>query len=86
MVRAGRASVTAIHLLALAQAADLTGVELLGPTGRAAPAAIRAHAAFLDADRPMDTDIETVAALVRAGDLRPRHPTLTRGTKPCRTR
>ena len=62
--------VTAIHLLALCQAADLTGVGELGPVTRAAHAAIRRHAAFLDADRPMDTDIETVAALVRSGDLR----------------
>jgi phenylalanine ammonia-lyase len=62
--------VTAIHLLALCQAADLTGTDQLGRATRAAHAWVRDHSAFLSADRPLDTEIEAVAALVLSGELR----------------
>jgi histidine ammonia-lyase len=62
--------VTAIHLLALCQAADLTGVEQLGGATRAAHTLVRRHSPFLAADRPLDAEIETVAVLLRGGELR----------------
>ncbi|MFF4594242.1 histidine ammonia-lyase [Amycolatopsis sp. NPDC001319] len=62
--------VTAIHLLALCQAADLSGVDQLGGATRAAHTYVRGHSDFLAADRPLDTEIEAVAALVRSGELR----------------
>jgi phenylalanine ammonia-lyase len=62
--------VTAIHLLALCQAADLTGIEELGSATRAAHTHVRGHSAFLSADRPLDTEIESVAAILRSGKLR----------------
>jgi histidine ammonia-lyase len=62
--------VTAIHLLALCQAADLTGTDQLGSTTSAAQAYVRKHVAFLAEDRPMDSEIEAVATLIRSGELR----------------
>jgi phenylalanine ammonia-lyase len=62
--------VSAIHLLALCQAADLRGPELLSPRTRLAFDLVREHVPPLDADRRMDADIHTVVALIRGGDLR----------------
>ncbi|MCU1681454.1 MAG: aromatic amino acid lyase [Amycolatopsis sp.] len=62
--------VTAIHLLALCQAADLTGTDKLGSTTRTAQAYIRKHVAFLAEDRPMDSEIDAIATLLRSGEIR----------------
>ena len=56
--------VTAIHLLALCQAADLRGPQPPDPATRTAYDLIRTHSPYLDTDRPLDQDIETVARLI----------------------
>ena len=43
-----------MHLISLAQALDLRGVNLQGAESRALYALIRRHAAFVDCDRPLD--------------------------------
>lgn len=62
--------VAAIHLLALCQAAELRGPEVLSAPTRAAFDHIRQTSGFLDRDRPMDADIERVAGLIAGGGLR----------------
>ncbi|HEX6025162.1 MAG TPA: aromatic amino acid ammonia-lyase [Solirubrobacter sp.] len=61
--------IAAIHLIALAQALDLRGVELASPKAREAHAMIRERVPFLDADRRMDGDIAAVVELIRSGAL-----------------
>ena len=61
--------IAAIHLIALAQALDLRGVEQASPKAREAHALIRARVAFLDGDRRMDRDIAAVVELIRSGEL-----------------
>jgi histidine ammonia-lyase/phenylalanine ammonia-lyase len=61
--------IAAIHLIALAQALDLRGVEHASPKAREAHAMIRARVAFLDSDRRMDRDIAAVVELIRSGAL-----------------
>ncbi|MEX2983604.1 histidine ammonia-lyase [Streptomyces sp. C36] len=62
--------VTAIHLLALCQAADLRGLECLSGPTRAAYELVRSVSPTLDGDRPLAEDIQRVAALIAAGDVR----------------
>ncbi|WP_051951853.1 HAL/PAL/TAL family ammonia-lyase [Actinacidiphila yeochonensis] len=62
--------VTAIHLIALAQALDLRGIDSVSPAVRRAHALIRRHVPFLTGDRRMDRDITAVAGLIRSGALR----------------
>jgi histidine ammonia-lyase/phenylalanine ammonia-lyase len=62
--------VAAIQLLALCQAADLVGPGRLSTATRDVHAYVREHAAFVTADRPMDTEIRHVATLLRSGALR----------------
>lgn len=62
--------VAAIHLLALAQAADLRGPALLAPATGCAHAFLRTVASHADRDRPLDSAIQETAALIRAGTLR----------------
>lgn len=62
--------VAAITLLALAQAADLRGPHLLAPATRAAHTTMRQSIAFLDQDRPLDTDIHRATALIRTAAIR----------------
>ena len=62
--------VTAIHLLALAQAIDLRGAHLASPAIRAVHALIREHCDFVDRDRRMDRDIAAVIELIETGALR----------------
>ncbi|MER6916107.1 aromatic amino acid ammonia-lyase [Streptomyces sp. NPDC000594] len=64
--------VAAVHLIALCQAADLRGLDVLSPPTRAAYDAVRGLSTFLDRDRPLDTDIERVALLIASGELRSR--------------
>ena len=61
--------IAAIHLIALAQALDLRGIEQASPKAREAHAMIRARVAFLDGDRRMDRDIAAVVELIRSGEL-----------------
>ncbi|MFG2605967.1 histidine ammonia-lyase [Streptomyces sp. NPDC048514] len=60
----------AIHLLALAQAIELRGVEQSSPAIRAVHALIREHSAFVDRDRRLDRDISAVIHLIGSGALR----------------
>ncbi|MFI1796412.1 aromatic amino acid lyase [Streptomyces sp. NPDC020379] len=62
--------VAAIHLLALAQAADLRGTEVLSGPTRAAYDLIRSVSPALEGDRPLAGDIQRVAALIASGELR----------------
>ncbi|WP_328315553.1 HAL/PAL/TAL family ammonia-lyase [Streptomyces sp. NBC_00388] len=62
--------VAAIHLLALAQALDLRGVERASPAVRAVHSMIRQHSDFVDRDRRLDRDIAAVADLIETGALR----------------
>ncbi|MGW7082789.1 aromatic amino acid lyase [Streptomyces sp. NPDC054871] len=62
--------VAAIHLLALAQALDLRGVEKASPAVRAVHALIREHSAFVTHDRRLDQDIAAVIGLIETGSLR----------------
>src|SRR3954454_18171304 len=61
--------ITAIHLIAIAQALDLRGVEKASPKAREAHRLVRARVAFLDADRRMDRDIDAIVELIRSGEL-----------------
>ncbi|HET6548587.1 MAG TPA: aromatic amino acid lyase, partial [Solirubrobacter sp.] len=61
--------IAAIHLIALAQALDLRGIEQASPKVREAHALIRSRVAFLDRDRRMDGDIAAVVELIRSGEL-----------------
>jgi histidine ammonia-lyase len=60
----------AIELLAAAQAVDLAGIDraALGGGTRAVYDAVRVRAPMLDADRPLGPDIETIAAMLAAGE------------------
>ncbi len=62
--------VTAIHLIALCQAADLRGLDCLSPATGAAYIMIRKLSPFLSGDRPLQDDIARVAEVVRSGELR----------------
>src|SRR5262249_35801515 len=62
--------VTAIHLLALSQAADLRGDAGLSPAVRTARGLVREVSPYLDGDRPMQGDVARVAQLVASGALR----------------
>ncbi|MFF4490557.1 aromatic amino acid lyase [Streptomyces sp. NPDC001544] len=62
--------VAAIHLLALAQAIELRGVEQASPAVRAVHALIREHSAFVSHDRRLDEDIAAVSRLIETGALR----------------
>ncbi|MFK7991976.1 MAG: histidine ammonia-lyase [Sandaracinaceae bacterium] len=62
-------TVGVIQALAVAQAVDLRGPERCHPRSRQMRDAIREHAAFNDADRRMDTDIQATLAAYRADAL-----------------
>ncbi|WP_063064998.1 HAL/PAL/TAL family ammonia-lyase [Nocardia violaceofusca] len=62
--------VTAIHLIALAQAIDIRGAAQAAPAVRRVHELIRAHVPFTDRDRRMDRDIERVARLIADGSVR----------------
>ncbi|MBO0802341.1 MAG: aromatic amino acid lyase [Nocardiopsaceae bacterium] len=62
--------VTAIHLLALSQAADLCGDKGLSRAVRAARELVREVSPYIDSDRPMQGDIARVAQLVVSGAMR----------------
>lgn len=61
--------IAAIHLLAVCQAADLRGPDLLSPATRTAYRLVRERVPVLIDDRPMDRDLADVASLVRRGSL-----------------
>ncbi len=61
--------VAAIHLLLLAQAADLRGPERLGAGCRAVYDAVRNVSAYVAADRELAADIERVRGLISSGVL-----------------
>jgi len=62
--------VAAIHLIALAQAIELRGVDQASPTIRAVHALIREHSAFVERDRRLDRDVNAVIRLIESGALR----------------
>jgi histidine ammonia-lyase/phenylalanine ammonia-lyase len=59
----------AMHLLGACQAADLRGAGRLGQGTRAIYERVRSVSAFVERDRPLQSDIEAVAALIRSGEL-----------------
>lgn len=59
----------AMHLLGACQAADLRGAGQLGKGTGAVYRRIRAVSAVVERDRPLQADIEAVAALIRSGEL-----------------
>ncbi|MEV5679099.1 MULTISPECIES: HAL/PAL/TAL family ammonia-lyase [unclassified Streptomyces] len=61
--------VTAITLLAAAQAIDLRGLDRAAPWTREVHALIRSHVPYADRDRRMDQDITAVARLISDGSL-----------------
>ncbi|MFD9428653.1 MULTISPECIES: histidine ammonia-lyase [unclassified Streptomyces] len=61
--------VTAITLLAAAQAIDLRGLDRAAPWTREVHALIRSHVPYADRDRRMDQDITVVARLISDGSL-----------------
>ncbi|MCO5968346.1 HAL/PAL/TAL family ammonia-lyase [Actinoallomurus soli] len=62
--------VAAIHLLALSQAADLRGDEIVNPAVHAARGLVREVSPHIDGDRPLRGDVARVAELVTSGTLR----------------
>ncbi|TGZ19568.1 histidine ammonia-lyase [Streptomyces sp. S816] len=62
--------VAAIHLLALAQAVELRGIEYCAPATRAVHALLREHSAFVTRDRRLDGDIAAVIGLIESGAVR----------------
>lgn len=62
--------VTAIHLLAVAQAVELRGIDRAAPAVQAAHTAIRACSAFVDRDRRLDHEITKIVDLVTDGTFR----------------
>ncbi len=62
-------TVAAIHLLAATQAVEWRGLAQAPAPIRSVGAAVRAHAARLVQDRPLDGDIEAVLDLIRRRDL-----------------
>jgi phenylalanine ammonia-lyase len=62
--------VAAIHLLALCQAADLVGPDLLGAPTRRIYDYVRRHSPMVMEDRRLDADIILLAEDVRNGSLR----------------
>jgi histidine ammonia-lyase/phenylalanine ammonia-lyase len=62
--------VTAIHLAALCQAADLRGADRLADGTRRAYEYVREHVAFLDGDRRMDYELDGLADALASGALR----------------
>lgn len=55
---------TALELIAAAQAVDLRKLKTIGKGAREAHAMVRSACAFLDEDRPLGPDIEAVAAKI----------------------
>jgi histidine ammonia-lyase len=64
------AYIVAVELLAAAQGIDLRAPLATSPPLRAAHAAIRARVPFYDHDRLLAPDIESIAAMARAGAFR----------------
>ncbi|WP_416974793.1 HAL/PAL/TAL family ammonia-lyase [Streptomyces sp. 4F14] len=61
--------IAALHLLACCQAAELRGPDRLAPGTRAVFDLVRTHAAFLDTDRRLDTDLRALTGLIRRGGV-----------------
>jgi histidine ammonia-lyase len=70
------AYIVAVELLAAAQGIDLRAPLITSAPLRDAHAAIRARVQFYDHDRLLTPDIESVAAMIRAGAFRARCATL----------
>jgi histidine ammonia-lyase len=64
------ADLTAIHLAALCQAADLRGPSRLGSGTRSAYELVRAHVPFLDRDQRLDAELAALADVICSGGLR----------------
>lgn len=63
-------NITAIHLAALCQAAELRGADRLGFGTRAAYELVREHVGYLNADRRLDGELSTLVQAIRSGSLR----------------
>ncbi|WP_392876959.1 histidine ammonia-lyase [Streptomyces sp. LN499] len=62
--------VTAIHLVALCQAADIIGADKLGPQTARAYSYLRSVVPFVQEDRPLDEEFQQTAKLLIDGSLR----------------
>lgn len=62
--------IAAIHLLALCQAVDLRAGEQFSGYAVAAHTFVRKLSAFVDRDRPLDTDLAALTQAIRSGELR----------------
>ncbi|MFD5063705.1 histidine ammonia-lyase [Streptomyces sp. NPDC058394] len=62
--------VTAIHLVALCQAADIIGADKLGPHTARAYSHLRSVVPFVQEDRPLDEEFQQTAKLLIDGSLR----------------
>ena len=58
-------NVLSMHLICLAQALDLRGVELAGEESRAMYLAVRKHCPFVEQDQPLDRAITSLSAALR---------------------
>ncbi|WP_318843133.1 aromatic amino acid ammonia-lyase [Myceligenerans pegani] len=63
------AHVTAVVLHALCQAVELRGVDRLSPATKEVWKLVREHVAFLDADRPLDQELDALAGVILSGEL-----------------
>jgi phenylalanine ammonia-lyase len=59
----------AMHLLGACQAADLRGAARLGQATSTVYHRVRALSAFVERDRPLQHDIESIAGIIRSGEL-----------------
>jgi histidine ammonia-lyase/phenylalanine ammonia-lyase len=59
----------ALHLAALAQAADLRDADRLGQGSRRAYEVVRRHVRFCGRDRRLDTEVAALAADLRCGAI-----------------
>jgi phenylalanine ammonia-lyase len=64
--------VAAIHMIALAQAVDLRDKRSLSPATRRWHDLVRQKVDLVDRDRPLDTDIQTIADIIKSGTFRER--------------
>lgn len=68
----GAYKIMAMQLMCLAQAVDLRGIKLKGSESRAVYDAVRGHSAFVDRDRGLGSEIESLAQGLKESALRGR--------------
>ncbi|WP_128896556.1 aromatic amino acid ammonia-lyase [Longirhabdus pacifica] len=61
-------NVAAIHLIALCQALDLRGIDKMSPNTLKMYQLVRDKVPFVDRDRALEQDIQSIVALIRSGE------------------